>query len=314
MKHILIAGGAGYIGTALVNRLMQYEHLKVTVIDNLLFGGHALHSYLASDGERLKLIKADVRDLALMDDLYAVVNLASLNLPMSKQYPNEANAINHLAAVELAEQCANNGIKYVFSSTCSNYGVKTEGYAIETDALYPTSVYAKSKVETEQAIQNMPYDNTVILRFATAYGLAARFRPDLILHEFIKDAWTKKLITLNGPNFYRPLCHVDDIARAIIRALNIARPKSVYNIGNTAHNFTKLQLAEMIQEQLPDCAIAVSPSIPDPRNYKVSFEKARKDLFFETIHNPKDEIAKIVNALKDGLLTFEDQKIAYAIS
>ena len=187
-------------------------------------------------------------------------------------------------------------------------------FAIETDALYPTSVYAKSKVETEQAIQNMPYDNTVILRFATAYGLAARFRPDLILHEFIKDAWTKKLITLNGPNFYRPLCHVDDIARAIIRALNIARPKSVYNIGNTAHNFTKLQLAEMIQEQLPDCAIAVSPSIPDPRNYKVSFEKARKDLFFETIHNPKDEIAKIVNALKDGLLTFEDQKIAYAIS
>lgn len=309
---IVVVGGAGYIGSTLVQRLVQTPSLDVTVIDNLFFKTHSLHSWLSYPN--FHFIKGDIRDLGVSDMHGAdyVVNLAGLTLPLSKRYPELAMEVNHRAAVRLARLCKEVGSKYIFSSTCSNYGIMENGYAMEDDELYPTSVYAKSKVETEKALMHMSDGpDYVIFRFATAYGLGARFRPDLILHEFIKDALLKKRITLFGADFYRPLCHVIDIARAIEMAIvteevfGSRNSDRVYNIGNTKHNWTKLALAQMVHIQTA-CAIDLSSAVPDPRNYKVSFERAKSKLGFYTIREPAAEVGKIVNGYRTGAIDFEE--------
>ena len=303
--NVLVTGGAGYIGSALVNRLLC-DGKQVTVADSLIFSGaHALHGCFTND--LFSFVRRDVRDVNLDDfgHLDAVVNLAAYSLPLSDQYPDEAMAVNRDAAVALGEQCAKKGVHYIFASTCSNYGVKTDGFAIETDILYPSGVYAKSKVAAEQIISKNKA--TAVLRFATAYGLSAMFRPDLILHGFIRDALLKGEIRLYGTGNYRPLCHVDDLSFSVKRVLESGH-YGIYNIGNTRDNYTKAALAVLVQEKTHCEIVDVGGNVDDPRNYRVSFEKAANKIGFYTSHKIDDEIEKIVDAYEQGLLTFEAPK------
>lgn len=318
--HVLVVGGAGYIGTALVNRLLLGGKTDVTVADSLIFGGkHALHGmfcFTGDDGAKFEFRRQDVCTMDLdrydVDSIGTVVNLAAYSLPLCDLFPTEAISINRDAAVRLAKQCMDRGVHYIFPSTCSNYGVKVDDYAKEDDLLKPTSVYAKSKVEAEEAMMAIPHGGRriTILRLATAYGLGAMFRPDLLLHEFVRDAITHKKIRLYGAGYYRPLCHVDDIARAIARVIEMRRIGGVYNIGNTHQNFTKMELARIIQDET-GCDIvemATEAGTGDVRNYRVSFEKARKELGFYTVHEIKDEVRKMVSAYALGLYDFEARK------
>lgn len=317
--HVVIVGGAGYIGTALVHRLMTRRRpTEVTVVDSLIFGGrHALHGFFPfsaegdefESGHKFTFVKQDVRDINVDDygdEVGTVVNLAAFSLPLCNMYADVAMSINRDAAVRLARQCTERGIHYVFPSTCSNYGVRADEFAREEDVLKPTSVYAQSKVEAEYGMRALSHgDRITILRFATAYGLGGMFRPDLILHEFVRDAILKSKITLFGASFYRPVCHVDDIARAVVDVIQQQTVGGIFNIGNTQHNYTKMELASMVQQET-GCEIAAGEGgLTDPRNYKVSFEKARKELMFNTIHEPQLEVKKLVKAYGQCALDFE---------
>jgi len=303
--NVLCVGAAGYIGTAVTTQLLDCA-TEVMAYDNLSRTGKHELGHLMSN-QWFQFIRGDVADIDMnkFSSADCVINLAALNLPSCEAHPNLCRSTNEVAAIKLAKECVGRGIHYVFSSTCSNYGVKTDSYAVETDKLVPTSNYARSKVEVENAIKD--WKDVTILRFATAYGAGAMFRPDLLLHEFIHSALTNHKIVLRGANFYRPLCHIDDIAMAVCEAV-MGKKTGIYNIGGTENNYKKQELAEMVQF-FTNCDIEFDKNQTDPRNYKVSFEKAKQELHFTPYHNIKKDIELLVDYHKQGLLNFGDSTI-----
>ena len=308
-KTLLISGGAGYIGSALVSRVLRDTNWHVKVFDDLMYGGNSLFQFYNFD--RFSFIKGDLRKFQLekiLDGVDYVVNLAALvGEPICKKYPKEAKEINYEANLNLAKNCESLGIsRYLMMSTCSNYGLReNQEMLTEEDELQPISLYSETKVESEKKLLN-EFSNlpTIILRASTAYGMASRIRFDLLLHQFIFEAWVKKQINLFGANSWSPMVHVDDIARAIVISLTKNEQishKDVFNVGSNDQNFKKIQLAKMVAERL-NVDIVESESKEDPRDYRVSFDKIVTELGFNTIHNPKESIEQIVASLENGLI------------
>lgn len=308
-ENVLVIGGAGYVGTALVSRILHDTENNVTVLDNLLYGGDSLLPFF-NFGNRFSFVKGDIRTIdpePILEKTDRVVNLAALvGEPLCKKFPKQATEINLDANLKMANLSEKNNVKqFIFSSTCSNYGLSNNEEAIdENGKLQPISLYAETKVQSEHKLLNdYKKMQTTVLRFATAYGLSSRVRFDLLLHQFIKDAWIDKKIVVYGANSWRPMAHVDDIARAIVLVLSKTFEKNaVYNVGSNNQNFQKNQLAEMVASRL-NATVENLSTIKDPRNYKVSFDKIKNELGYNTIHDPKNEIDKISAALEMGVIT-----------
>ena len=313
---ILICGGAGYIGSALTSRILKETNLKVKVFDQLLYGGDSLYPFF-NYLDRFKFIQGDLRtfDLdVLLDNVDYVVNLAALvGEPICKKFPKEAQEINFDANIKLAKKSEEKDVqRYIFSSTCSNYGLSVADKMLDENAkLDPISLYAETKVNSEKILlEQLPKLKTTVLRCATAYGLASRVRFDLLLHEFIRDAWTKAKIYVYGAQSWRPIIHVDDIARAIlllIKNSDTLNEKDVYNVGSNDQNFQKISLAELVANRFKTNT-EVTATKEDPRNYKVLFDKFTKELKFETLHKPVETIDQIAYALESGLI---DERVLF---
>ena len=309
-RNVLICGGAGYIGSTLVHNLIKETSYHVTVFDNLSYGGNSLFPFF-NFSDRFTFIKGDIRNYnfeKLLEEQDFVVNLIALvGEPICKKFPKEAQEINHVANTKLAKTAEKIGIeRFIFASTCSNYGLQeSEEMIDEKGELNPISIYAETKVESEKILlNNIPDLSTTILRLATAYGMAARIRFDLLLHELIRDAWTKAKIYVYGGQSWRPIINVNDIAKAIITVMdnnNNIEAKGVFNIGSNEQNFQKLTLAEMVANRV-NVIIEETQTKKDPRNYKVSFDKAKKELNFTAAYTPEQSINQIVGALESGLI------------
>ena len=307
---ILICGGAGYVGSALTSLILRETNLEVKVFDQLLYGGDSLYPFF-SYSDRFKFIRGDLRtyDLdGLLNNVDYVVNLAALvGEPICKKFPKEAQNINFDANIKLAKKAEEKGIdRYIFSSTCSNYGLSEADKMLDENAkLDPISLYAETKVNSEKILlEQLPKLQTTVIRCATAYGLASRVRFDLLLHEFIRDAWTKAKIYVYGAQSWRPIVHVDDIARAIlliIKNSGTLNKKDVYNVGSNDQNFQKISLAELVANRLKT-DIEITSTKEDPRNYRVLFDKFMEELKFDTLHKPVETIDQIAHALESGLI------------
>ena len=307
---ILICGGAGYVGSALTSLILRETNLEVKVFDQLLYGGDSLYPFF-NYSDRFKFIRGDLRtfDLdGLLNNVDYVVNLAALvGEPICKKFPKEAQNINFDANIKLAKKAEEKGIdRYIFSSTCSNYGLSEADKMLDENAkLDPISLYAETKVNSEKILlEQLPKLQTTVIRCATAYGLASRVRFDLLLHEFIRDAWTKAKIYVYGAQSWRPIVHVDDIARAIlliIKNSDTLNKKDVYNIGSNDQNFQKISLAELVANRLKT-DIEITSTKEDPRNYRVLFDKFMEELKFDTLHKPVETIDQIAHALESGLI------------
>jgi nucleoside-diphosphate-sugar epimerase len=307
-ETVLVVGGAGYIGSALVARLLNSTHYNVRVLDNLLYGGESVLSFF-NFRERFSFVKGDIRSMDLnpvLKDVDLVVNLAALvGEPVCKKFPTEAKEINLDANIRLATTCEQNNVqRFIFSSTCSNYGLQNSDKPVDEEGeLQPISLYAETKVKSEKILlANQKKMKFSILRLATAYGLSSRIRFDLLLHEFIRDAWKKRKISLYGGESWRPLVHVDDIARAIIMCLESKSENETFNVGSNNQNFKKRELASIVARRF-NCEIEEMPTVKDPRSYKVSFDRIHTKLGFDTIFNPETATDHIANALEAGLIT-----------
>tara|TARA_Y100000590_G_scaffold358755_1_gene414290 strand:+ start:10825 stop:11805 length:981 start_codon:yes stop_codon:yes gene_type:complete len=308
-KTLLVSGGAGYVGSALVSRILRDTNWNVKVFDDLMYGGNSLFQFYNYD--RFSFIKGDLRKFSvekILDDVDYVVNLAALvGEPICKKYPKEAREINYEANLNLAKKCESIGVaRYLMMSTCSNYGLRENHEMLtEEDELQPISLYSETKVESEKKLLNGFNDlPVVVLRASTAYGMASRIRFDLLLHQFIFEGWVKKQINIFGPNSWRPMVHVDDIARGIVLTLTKnekIKHKDVFNVGSNDQNFKKIELAKMVANRL-NVDIVESEGKKDPRDYRVSFDKIITELEFETIHKPKESIEQIVTSLENGLI------------
>lgn len=311
-KTILVVGGAGYVGSALVSRLLKDTDWNVKVFDNLMYGGDSLFHFF--NFKKFSFIKGDLRTFELpkiLNDVNYVVNLAALvGEPICKKYPQDAHEINFEANINLAKICEQKNIdRYLMMSTCSNYGLrKNQEMLKENDELQPISLYSETKVNSENILlnklSNLP---VIVLRASTAYGMAARIRFDLLLHQFILEAWEKKQVNVFGANSWRPMVHVDDIARAIVLTLtknSNLKQKDVFNVGSNDQNFQKITLAKMVADRF-DVKISEVESKVDPRDYKVSFDKISSELNYNTLHKPVDAIEQIATSIESGLITNE---------
>ncbi len=317
---VLITGGAGYIGSTLTPLLLASGH-QVRVLDRLAHGGQSLLGVWAQPGFEFML--GDIRDRDVVRnavaDRDAVVHLAAIvGDPACARQPDLARATNLDASVALIAESQRAGVeRFIFASTCSNYGKMKDPsqYVDEDSELTPVSLYAETKVAVERALLEEGRSSLwcpTPLRFATIYGVSPRMRFDLTVNEFTMEMLTKKQLKVYGEQFWRPYVHARDAARAIELVLSSSPAVvggTVFNVGATDQNFQKKQLVEMISPEAPDAVVEFVQKTEDPRDYRVSFAKITKQLGFKITRTVAQGIAEIAQLVRDGLITdFADEK------
>jgi len=308
--RVLVTGGAGYVGFPLCQALLASGR-DVRVLDRLLHDQRAIASALEDAG--VELVRADLRDPAArreaLADVDAVVHLAAIvGDPACALDPQESDAVNVEGSRALIDDARAAGVRrFVFASTCSNYGRMTDPTVPidETGELAPVSLYARQKVSVEQALLSAATTEFLptCLRLATVYGVAPRMRFDLTVNEFTRDLWAGRRLEVFGEQFWRPYVHVRDVGGAVSLVLDAPEALvagEVFNVGRTDQNFRKLDLVEIAQARLPGGEVVFVERKDDPRDYKVNFDKIRDALGFELTMTVPEGIDELATELEAG--------------
>ena len=308
--RVVVTGGAGYIGAMVCNELLE-ARCDVAAIDVLLHDQHEVPDGLAARG--VEVIRADIRDRAVCDRAFAgadaIVHLAAIvGDPACKRAPELSHEIN-VAGSEtvIAAAHAAGADRLIFASTCSNYGRMADPTVpIDEDGvLAPLSLYAAQKVQIERALLSGAFAPLKVccVRFATIYGVAPRMRFDLTINEFTRDLHLGRELEVFGERFWRPYLHVGDAARAVRTVLDAPDEHvagRVYNVGNSAENYRKVDLVEIIRRKTPNGSVRFVERPEDPRDYKVSFARVQDELGFQTTMAVPDGVTEIIEALDAG--------------
>lgn len=305
---VVVTGGAGYIGAPLCLGLAASGR-DVRALDVLLHDQSDVAAALEQAG--VQVIRADIRDPAAREAALsgadAVVHLAAIvGDPACARDPALSHEVNVEGTRALVRDAARLGVRrFVFASTCSNYGRMADPTTPidETGVLAPVSLYAEQKVEMEKALLGSDGSGfePVCLRFATIYGVAPRMRFDLTVNEFTRDLWAARRLEVFGEQFWRPYVHVRDAGRAVRIVLDAPSDRvagAVFNVGRSGENYRKLDLVEAIRKLTDRGEVVFVHRDEDPRDYKVSFEKIRAILAFETEMTVPDGIAEVLDALE----------------
>jgi nucleoside-diphosphate-sugar epimerase len=293
---VLITGGAGYIGSELIQYLLDAGH-TVDVLDNLMYDRISLLRYAGN--QNFKFRKADIRDTKIlkehMNDADVIIPLAALvGFPLCDEFPRDAKEINF----EINEWIAKNKRpeqKVIYPCTNSGYGTSAGGVCTEESPLNPVSLYGVTKVDAEKAFRAV--DNHVTFRLATVYGPSSRMRADLLVNNFVWRALKDRVLVLYECEFMRNYVHIHDVCSAFMFVLdNWDKCKNqTYNVGNDSLNMNKLQLAQKIGQYTPlEIIKAEFTSDPDVRDYEVSSQKIY-DKGFKCHHDLDDGIKQLLN-------------------
>jgi nucleoside-diphosphate-sugar epimerase len=305
---VLVTGGAGYVGVLAVEELLSAGY-AVSVLDVLLHGQDELAARL--DARGVRLLRADVRDAAArrraLEGVDAVVHLAAIvGDPACARRPQRAQEVNVDATRALIDEARAAEVeRFVFASTCSNYGRMSDPTipVDERSELSPVSLYAEQKVAIERELLESADAGTAAtcLRFATVYGVAPRMRFDLTVNEFSRDLWAGRELEVFGEQFWRPYVHVRDAARAIRTVLDAPLDRvagEVFNVGSSSENYRKLDLVTVIRGQTGNGRVSFVRRDEDPRDYKVAFGKVAERLAFATTRTVPDGVAEVLAALQ----------------
>ena len=317
-RHILVTGGAGYIGSLLTSELLRANY-RVTVLDDLLFGGESLLGFLHHPN--FHFIKADVtQPRALRDNLrgewpvpHAVVHLAAIvGFPACQAVGEQVAWKYNVEATKMVfEQAADLGVKrFIFSSSYSNYGLSKDGQPVtEESPLNPQSLYAETKIAAEEYLLSQKDASTAPLcfRFATLYGVSPRTRFDLIVNQFVLEAFTKRELIIYQRGYSRSFVHVRDTVRGIIMGLEAPEEKvrgQVFNLGTPEGNYTKDEIVGLVLKRMPETVVQYKDLTfgGDMRDITVSFKKIREVLGFETTLTVDDGVREVLHILKSGII------------
>lgn len=276
MKNILVTGSEGYIGAVLVPRLLEKGY-KVRGVDTCFYGRF-------NKGKNFGLIKEDLRDITKIDlkNIDAVIHLAALsNDPIGELDPNLTDEINYKATVNLAKEAKKQGVKrFLFSSSCSIYGIAKKGIIDEASPTNPLTAYARSKIEIEKELIKMADQDFCvgILRNSTVYGYSPSFRNDLVVNNFVTCGLaTGEIRVMSDGTPWRPLIDVRDLADIFIEFVTTEPNKfngEIINIGFAQNNLQVKEILQEIEKQLPQCKVIYTGEHgKDTRSYKVSFNK-----------------------------------------
>ena len=298
MKKILITGGAGYIGSKLVTKLLDMN-FKVTVIDVLKFSSKSLNHLF--NNKNFELINADVRNKKVMRNLIKknefIIPLAALvGAPLCEKNKKEAISVNLDSIKDLMKNVTRKN-KIIYLTTNSGYGVGEKNkYCDENSPLNPISLYGRTKVEAEKII--LKSQNSIGFRLATVFGYSYRMRTDLLVNNFVFNSLKDKKLEIFEPHFRRNYIHVDDVVDGIIYSIkHFNKMKSnIYNLGLSSANLTKFMLAKKIQKQLKYLKIKIikDQKDPDQRDYYVSNKKIER-MGFKAKVKIEDGIGELIN-------------------
>lgn len=317
-RHILITGGAGYIGSYLTSELLRANQ-RVTVVDSLLFGGESVVPFLHHPN--FNFVKADVtvpraiKD-ALKDDWQkpdAIVHLAAIvGFPACQAVgPQVARRYNVEATKKVFDQAVDLGVeRFVFASTYSNYGLSVEGQPVtEESPLNPQSLYAETKIAAEEFLlgQKDAACAPLLFRFATLYGMSPRTRFDLIVNQFVLEAFTKHALIIYQRGYSRSFVHIHDVVRGVMMGLEAEQPKirgQVFNLGTEHGNYSKDDIVQLVLKRIPETVVEYKDLTfgGDMRDITVSFAKIKKVLGFNTTLNVDDGVRDLLFALKAGII------------
>ena len=285
IMKVLVAGTDGYIGVLLAPLLLERGHTVVGLDTGFYRDGWFY------DDEIRRFPTYHTRDVRLITEedvkgFDAVVHLAELsNDPLGQHNPALTYQINHIGSVEFAKKCKKAGVtRFVYSSSCSVYGVGTGDFKTEMSETNPQTAYAKCKILVERDVSALADDNfsPTFLRNATAYGPSPRMRFDLVLNNLAGFAWTAKTIQMTSDGTpWRPLVHVRDIAEAMACTLEAPREavyNQIFNVGDTQENYQVREIAQVIADTFPGCKVNFGTNGGDNRSYRVSFEKINTQL------------------------------------
>lgn len=306
-RHVLLIGGAGYIGSALLPKLLSSGH-RVRLLDLFMFGDDPVKAWLSHPG--VEVFRADFRQIDRIVEatsgVDSVIHLGGIvGDPACALDEKLTIEINLMATKMIAEVAKGLGVRrLVFASTCSVYGA-SDFILDEHSKLTPLSLYAMSKLASEQVLLQMRTSTfqPVILRFGTIFGFSGRTRFDLVVNLLTAKAIIEKKITLFGGDQWRPFLHVDDAAAAVLAALSApiaAVGGEVFNVGSDAENYTLGGVAEIIKRLVPDAEIIEMGANQDRRNYRVSFKKIKDQLRFEPAWTVERGVEQVAGAIRNG--------------
>lgn len=316
--RILVTGNMGYVGPSVVRRLrLAYPGAVLIGLDQGYFAN------ILSNTEVLPECRIDLQYFAdvrrppreVLDGVDAIVHLAAIsNDPMGRRFERVTFAINHEATVALAAKAKAAGVStFVFASSCSVYGAAGDTPRDEHSPVAPLTAYSRSKILAEQGLARLAADGFRVscLRFATACGMSERLRLDLVLNDFVAAAVaTKRVHILSDGTPWRPLIHIEDMARAIewaIRRDDGAGHFLAINVGDDDWNYQVRDLASAVADVLPGVEVSINTAAAaDARSYRVSFAQFRR---LAPDHQPRRRLHDTINGLAEGLehMKFSDE-------
>ena len=306
MKKVLVTGGAGYVGSILIPKLLDKGYY-VRCFDNMMYKTPSLQTSCID--KKFEFVRGDIRNhVAVRDavkDMDYIIHLAAIvGFPACRRNERLAREVNYLGTVNIENVRDYDKQKIVYASTGSVYGAIHKAIGENVDAVCtedyppkPLTWYGKTKLEAEQEV--MVHNNSVAFRFATAFGLSPRLRLDLMPNDFTYQAVKNKMLVLYEKGFKRTFIHVRDLADSYLFAIeNFDKIKGeVYNIGSEKMNYTKWDVANLIRKYVDyDIILSGKGSDPDKRDYTVSYEKIRKK-GFETKISMEEGIQEMVRGI-----------------
>lgn len=307
IRHVLVIGGAGYIGAPLLQKLLDKGY-HVRLVDVLMYGDGAIRQLY--EHPNFEFVQGDFRHIETvvrsLNGMDAVIHLGAIvGDPACAIDEDFSTEINLIATRVLAEACKGYGIRrFIFASTCSVYGASDQ-ILDEKSALNPVSLYARTKIDSEKVLLSMA-DATfspTIMRFSTIYGLAPRPRFDLVVNLLTAKAVREGKITVFGGDQWRPFVHVSDAGQSLLLALEAPLERvsgEIFNVGSDEQNYTINQIGELIKRLIPAAELIQQGNDVDKRNYRVSFAKIARILHFKPEHTIEQGIREIQAALEAG--------------
>ena len=311
IQHVLVTGGAGYLGSVLTHKLIAPGY-DVTVVDNLSSSTTSLLDLVYEPSFTCEVLDIRYPSLIspLLDESDVVVHLAATGGENTGAgNVEETKHINLGATKAINEESCRRGVKrFILASTCSNYAAKHTGEPVdETGELTPQSPYGVTKMAAEEFILGNPYPGTVatILRFSEIHGISHHNRFDLTLNKLIREAVKNERVEMPGEeDSWRPYVHVRDACGAIVAVIEADEGLvngQVFNVGDDTQNFRMNDVAGKITGVMPDVRCVFRPSGNNPRSYRIGFGKIKRELGFSTKYRLEDGITELSGAILEGM-------------